>query len=146
LLESAQGTRIEVRHSSQQVFSERVHLRPLTWHPGAHAYDVSTATDRVEHGYAGLATLMVDDQECRVHVRLSGRVDPLDGKYHWQGTVFDPVPDAALRRTRQVMLNAGVRNAAARITEQTPQGGQSIAGMGEPPFAFNTVETALRRP
>jgi hypothetical protein len=146
LLESAQGTRIEVRHSSQQVFSERVHLRPLTWHSGAHAYDVSTATDRVEHGYAGLATLMIDDQECRVHVRLSGRVDPLDGKYHWQGTVFDPLPDAALRRTRQVMLNAGMRSTAARIIEQNPQGGHSIAGMGEPPFAFNAVETAPREP
>jgi cation diffusion facilitator CzcD-associated flavoprotein CzcO len=145
LMHRTRATRIEVRRSSQQVFNERVHLRPLPHHPVAHAYDVSSGADREEHAYDGMATLTFDDADRRVRVRLTGHVDPLDGHYHWQGTVFDPLPSDLLRRSRQVMLDAGARSAPARITEQTPQGVHSIAGVGAPPFAVNGAELAVPR-
>ncbi len=143
LMERSHGTRIEVRRSSQQVFNDRVHLRPLPQHAVAHAYDVSSGADRAKHGYDGKATLTIGDTERRVQVRLSGHVDPLDGRYHWQGTVFDPLPSDVLRHTRQVTLDAGQRSVPARITEQTPQGAYSIAGVGAPPFALDGVELTV---
>jgi hypothetical protein len=139
------ATRIEVRRSSQQVFNERVHLRPLPHHPVAHAYDASSGADREEHAYDGMATLTIDDTHRQVHVRLTGCVDPLDGNYHWQGTVFDPLPNDVLRRSPQVLLDAGKRSAPARITEQTPQGVHSIAGVGAPPYAVSDAELAVPR-
>jgi cation diffusion facilitator CzcD-associated flavoprotein CzcO len=145
LMDRMLATRIEVRRSSQQVFNERVHLRPLPHHPVAHAYDASSGADREEHAYDGMATLTIDDTHRQVHVRLTGHVDPLDGNYHWQGTVFDPLPNDVLRRSPQVLLDAGTRSAPARITEQTPQGVHSIAGVGAPPYAVNGVELAVPR-
>ncbi len=144
LMHRAFATRIEVRHSSQQVFNERVHLGPLQ-HPVAHAYEVSSGADRAEHGYDGMATLTIGDTHRQVRVRLAGHVDPLDGNYHWQGTVLDPLPSDLVRRSRQVLVDAGTRSAPARITEETPQGGYSIAGIGAPPFAVNHVELAVPR-
>jgi cation diffusion facilitator CzcD-associated flavoprotein CzcO len=145
LMDRTPATRIEVRRSSQQVFNERVHSRPLPHRPLGHAYDLSSGADQEGHAYEGMATLTIDDTHHQVHVRLTGHVDPLDGKYHWQGTVFDPLPSDLLRRSRQVMLDAGSRSAPARITEQTPQGVHSIAGVGVPPFAVNGAQLAAPR-
>jgi hypothetical protein len=143
LMGRMQATRIEVRRSSEQVFNERVNLRPPQPHPVGHAYDLSSGADWSEHTYDGEATLTIDDGDHQVHVRLTGHVDPLDGKYHWQGTVFDPLPSEVLRRTQQVTLDAGAGRAAARVTEQTAQGLHSIAGVGAPPFALVAPASAL---
>ncbi len=47
--------------------------------------------DDDEEVYDGPAT--VDGRISRV--RLTGHLDPIDGRYHWQGTVFDMLPDDA---------------------------------------------------
>ena len=39
----------------------------------------------------------------------------------------------------------GERIASARITEETPQGTHSIAGVGAPPFALADVELSTPR-
>ena len=31
----------------------------------------------------------------QLRVRLSGHLEPIDGRYHWQGTVFESLPDGA---------------------------------------------------
>ena len=41
---------------------------------------------------------------------------------------------AELVRARELTVTVGERTAAARITEQTPQGTHSIAGVGAPPY------------
>ncbi|MBV8930277.1 MAG: diiron oxygenase [Mycobacteriaceae bacterium] len=92
---------------------------------------VEIAADEI---YDGPATLTVADEHIEVRVRLTGHVDPIDGKYHWQGTVFDALPDA--RPTGLVTLTVDGRTAQARITEQTPWGSYSIAGTGAPPFSL----------
>jgi hypothetical protein len=77
--------------------------------------------------------LTAADTAEHVRVALTGRIEPIDGQYHWQGTVFDAIP-ADLVRARELTVTVGERSAAARITEHTPQGTHSIAGVGAPPY------------
>ena len=144
LMKATASGRIEVRRSSQQVFNERAHLDPAEPIPVASAFDLSgipaTGTETKET-YDGAATLTIGDACHPVHVRLTGRVDPIDGHYHWQGTVFSPLadslPDEALKQSRAATLTVGGVSAPARIVEQTPWGTHSIAGIGAPPYALN---------
>jgi Domain of unknown function (DUF4873) len=87
--------------------------------------------------YDGPASVRIGDEERAVRVRLAGHVDPIDGRYHWQGTVFDALPNH-VRLPQQVILSVDDTQAEARITERTPQGGYSVAGAGVPPFAVET--------
>ena len=89
--------------------------------------------------YDGPASIRDGDEERRVRVRLSGHLEPIDGRYHWQGTVFESLPDGA-KLPQQVILAVGENRAEARITERTPQGGYSVAGVGAPPFALDDLE------
>jgi hypothetical protein len=139
-------TRIEVRRSSQHVFNERLHLRPPSRRLAASAFDLSASSSSGgvhDDTYAGPATLTSAGLCLPVRVLLSGHVDPIDGQYHWQGTVFDPLPVDL--RARPVTLTVGDRSASARITEETPQGTHSIAGVGAPPFAQPDVELTVPR-
>ncbi len=79
--------------------------------------------------YEGPAILTGAETCQQVRVLLSGHVDPIDGQYHWQGTVFDQLADGA-DSGPNLTLAVGERSASARITEQTPQGTHSIAGAG----------------
>ncbi|MDT5337600.1 MAG: hypothetical protein QOD90_3105 [Mycobacterium sp.] len=84
--------------------------------------------------YDGPAVLATGDSDHPVRVRLTGHLDPIDGRYHWRGTVFEAVP-ADVLKTPHVSLTVGDRTAAARITEKTPWGTYSVTGEGAPPFA-----------
>ena len=77
--------------------------------------------------YDGPAT--IDGREVRV--RLAGHLDPIDGQYHWRGTVFEALDE--LPRT-PVTVAVGERTATARVTERSQQGGYAISGAGLPPF------------
>lgn len=89
--------------------------------------------------YDGPATVRIGEDERTVRVRLAGHVDPIDGRYHWQGTVFDELPGDT-KLPRQVTMSVGRHHAQARIVERPPQGGYSVAGVGAPPFALEAVE------
>lgn len=78
--------------------------------------------------YDGPAT--IGGQTSRV--RLTGHLDPIDGQYHWQGTVFETLADDA---RNPLSVTIGDQTATARFTERTQQGGYSISGVGTPPFA-----------
>ena len=126
------NSRIEVRRSAQGVFNERLHLHRPHWRLDASAFDVSSSVG-VHDSYHGPATLTIGDASQRVRIQLAGHIEPIDGQYHWQGTVLDDV-SASLKQARSVMVIVGDRCAEARITEQTSQGTLAIAGVGEPPF------------
>jgi cation diffusion facilitator CzcD-associated flavoprotein CzcO len=138
------STRIEVRRSSQRVFNERVHLQSAQPHRLAatfKAFDLSSGAAEDDETYDGAATLTIASSRHPVRVRLAGHLDPIDGHYHWQGTVFSspsqPLPDEALKQARTVTLTVGNRSASARIIEQTPWGAHSVAGVGAPPYALS---------
>lgn len=134
-------TRIEARRSSQRVSNERVHLHRPNQRVVASAFDLSSPIGVHDDGYDGPATLTAASTCREVRVRLTGHVDPIDGQYHWQGTVFDQLPEA-LWRARTATLAVGERSASARIVEETPQGTHTIAGVGAPPFALADVDTS----
>jgi hypothetical protein len=136
-------TRIGVRHSTEQVFNERVYLHRPSHRLEASAFDLSSSARVHDDTYHGTATLTLADTCRQVQVRLSGHVNPIDGQYHWQGTIFDHLPADLLTGTRSVQLAAGGCSAPARITEATPQGTHSIAGVGAPPFTLAGVELTV---
>ena len=109
----------------------RCHFLPGTPAGPEHLAEVAeVATGSV---YDGPAILEVAGTDHPVRVRLTGHLDPIDGRYHWRGTVFEAVPEDVLRRPK-VSLTIGDRTAAARVTERTPWGTYSVAGEGAPPF------------
>jgi hypothetical protein len=67
----------------------------------------------MDDGYAGRAALSADGTDMAVEVRLSGRVDPVDGRYHWAGRI-------APQETVTGLFGAGVRSATLRIEDQDP--------------------------
>lgn len=123
------STRIEVRHSAQRQFTQRAHIKsPVS------AFDLGHA-DAQHEIYDGPATLTVASGDHSVRVRLTGHLDPIDGKYHWQGTASG-APELA-PGSGPVMLTTGGSTAQARIAERTPWGSYSIAGVGAPPFELD---------
>jgi hypothetical protein len=141
LMKKTGSTRIEVRRSSQQVFNERAHVGAAQPFRVSSAFDLSSAATPGNETYDGEATLTIAGACHPVRVRLSGRLDPIDGHYHWQGTIFSsparPLPDEVLKQARTATLTVGERSAPARITEQTPWGTHSVAGIGAPPYALS---------
>lgn len=94
--------------------------------------------------YDGAAVLTLGEDARDVRVRLTGHLDPIDGRYHWQGTVFDSLPDDALKRSTTVTLTIDGRAAPARIIERTPWGTHSIAGVGQPPYDIADLDAIGR--
>ena len=137
LMKRTASTRIEVRGSSHQVFNERVNVRPAQPHRAASTFDLSSNAPADDDTYDGAATLAIAGAEHSVRVRLAGHLDPIDGQYHWQGTVFSSVPDETLKQARTATLTVGARSAPARIVEQTPWGTHTVAGVGAPPYALS---------
>jgi cation diffusion facilitator CzcD-associated flavoprotein CzcO len=133
--------RIEVRASSQQVFNERAQLRPAEPPPVASAFDLSGSAPAGEDSYDGAATLEIAGTRHSVRVRLTGHLDPIDGHYHWQGTVFGsrsgPLSADILKQARTGTLTVGECSAPARVVEETPWGAHSVAGVGAPPYALS---------
>ncbi|MEU4892510.1 DUF4873 domain-containing protein [Streptomyces sp. NPDC044780] len=84
--------------------------------------------------YDGPAALTVAGVAQEVRVRLAGRIDPIDGKYHWQGTVVAASSPEKLSGGLAVSVTIGSRTAEGRLAEQTPWGSYSITGVGAPPF------------
>ncbi|MBW0017250.1 MAG: DUF4873 domain-containing protein [Mycobacterium sp.] len=134
LMSRTGSTRIEVRQSNQQVFNERVYLEPVQSHRVPQAYELSGDARGVAQTYDGAATLIIGGIGHPVRVRLAGHLDPIDGHYHWRGTVFEPLPDDPVRQERTATLTIGARSASARIVERTPWGTHSLAGVGAPPY------------
>jgi Domain of unknown function (DUF4873) len=141
------STRIEVLFSTQRTFLMRGtgkadRADPAYWQRMAElapmAFDLSSHSRLVDDVYDGDATIRVGDDERRARVRLSGRLDPVDGRYHWQGTIFDGVSDDVVGQP--VSLTISGPAAAGRITERTPQGRYSVAGVGAPPYPLDDVE------
>ncbi|WP_237165643.1 DUF4873 domain-containing protein [Mycolicibacterium obuense] len=84
-------------------------------------------------GYAGPASLVVGDVRHAVRVRLTGSINPFDGHYHWQGTVYDAPAEVRSGSAAARLCVADV-DVAARLVERTAGGHLMISGTGRPPF------------
>jgi hypothetical protein len=152
LMQRTDSTRIEVLFSTQRLVAMRSGGKPdradaSYWERmrqlAPTAFDLSSHVGVADDLYDGAATLRIGDDICEVRVRLSGRLDPIDGRYHWQGTIFAALPEEVLTSPRPVTLTIGDRSAEARITERTPQGRYSVTGVGAPPYALDDVEVVV---
>lgn len=150
-LDRTGGSRIEVREATQRMFSRRrragEHRGGRYWravgakipsafevqdHPGELPDDLDDAV------YDGTATLTLDGQELQARARLTGQLGPIDGRFHWRGTVFTELADVRLPADVYIATDGGA--ARARITERTPQGGVTVMGTGAPPFALEVTD------
>lgn len=108
----------------------------MTGHP-ADPDCAEPAGAAVEEVYDGPARLVVGEDEIAVHVRLSGRFEPISGRYQWAGRLHPSARlSAAVRPNAAVRLvTEGGRAADATIREEDPWGGFRVSGSGRPPFA-----------
>lgn len=91
--------------------------------------------------YDGQASMRIGDVEHAVRVRLTGHLDPIDGRYHWRGMVFELAPEAAARMPQPVHVAIGPRAAQGQLTEVTPWGTYGVTGIGAPPYPLDEVVT-----
>ncbi|OBK74888.1 DUF4873 domain-containing protein [Mycobacterium sp. 1274761.0] len=144
------STRIEVLFSTQRMFvrrgaAEADRADAAYWRRMAElapsSFDLSAHIGVVDDIYDGAATLHAGGAALQARVRLSGHVDPIDGRYHWQGTVFAELPEAV--QSPAGTLTVEDRSAECRITERTQQGWISVAGVGTPPYELDGVEAVV---
>lgn len=111
----------------------RSRVRARRWYPGGLARRFYlTGTETVEDEvYDGPATLTLTDREISTRIRLTGHLHPVDGRFHWQGSVFDTT---AIDRAGPVRLTIGETTVDAKLTERTAQGMFMIVGSGPPPY------------
>lgn len=122
LIEQTGAARIEAKSS---VVVHRWRRQPL-----ASRFFLTGAHPGPDDLYDGPARVDADGWSVPSRVRLIGHLDPIDGRYHWQGTVFTELP----ARSSGLTLTIGTRTARARAVEATPWGAHMIAGVGDPPF------------
>lgn len=84
--------------------------------------------------YDGAVVLTHNGQQHPARVRLIGHLNPIDGQYHWQGTLYADLAGDRVTGSR-VDIRIGEHTASARISERTPWGTYSVVGdAGYPPF------------
>ncbi|MFG1934442.1 DUF4873 domain-containing protein [Mycobacterium sp. NPDC048908] len=88
--------------------------------------------------YDGPADMRVDDVSYPVRVRLTGHTDPIDGKFHWRGMVFELATETTPKLPKPVAVTIGDHTAEAQLTEVTPWGTHSVAGVGAPPYPLES--------
>lgn len=135
-------TRIEVRRSSQRLFNDRrgdvagsrawARMRKHI----TSAFEIwSPEHDTFTDVYDGPATVSTAGAELAMRARLAGHLDPIDGRYHWQGMLFGEMPVETLKQ-RDITVTVDGHSTPARIGELTPWGHHSVSGVGAPPFAI----------
>ncbi len=105
--------------------------------PDRDAIDLSNDHVRDEGVYAGEAVLRSGDYEAVSPVRLAGHLEPLDGNYHWYGTVDDVEIGAALKKMPRGSVTVSVGGGAASpamVTDKTVWGTYRLVGVGAPPY------------
>lgn len=87
--------------------------------------------------YAGPVRVVAGEVGVSVEARLSGHVEPVDGRYHWGGRLApDPALGGLVRAgTRSVRVSVGDGPPCeARLDEVDPWGGVRLRGTGRPPW------------
>ena len=87
--------------------------------------------------YAGPAALSADGTEVTVQVRLSGRLEPVDGRYHWAGRIapLEQVTRLFASGVRSARLRiAGGVPVPVRLSEVDPWGAVRVTGVSPPPW------------
>jgi hypothetical protein len=91
-------------------------------------------------GYAGPVTVVAGEVTVRADARLTGQVEPVDGRFHWGGRLAPGPELAGLVRAGSPAALLRVDDGPwceARLAEVDPWGGIRVSALGSPPW---TVE------
>ena len=96
--------------------------------------------------WTGPAALRVAGREHVAEVRLSGRFEPVEGRYRWAGRTSDGAVTAAfLDGARDVTVRIGDGpERPARLGEPDPWGGIRLTGTGAPPWDLSSTGPPVR--
>jgi hypothetical protein len=85
--------------------------------------------------YRGPAELAIDGEVLRVDVALAGRVEPVDGAYHWGGRIAPHPRVAELVRSgrRAGTLAIGGDGVGVQLKDLDPWGGVVVRSVGAAP-------------
>lgn len=99
-----------------------------------------TQTEHPED-YAGPATVLLEQRELAVRVRLIAVHEPVDGRIHWSGRIdAAPALDELLGgASTEVELVTPSGRARAKVGEPDPWGRYRVSGVGRPPFELAPV-------
>jgi Domain of unknown function (DUF4873) len=89
-----------------------------------------------DDGYDGPAELRSGTRCVPVSVRLTGRFEPITGRYHWYGRVAasPAVADLLSAGVRAVVLHTPHAAVRTTLTDVDPWGRPRVAGSGLAPF------------
>jgi Domain of unknown function (DUF4873) len=116
----------------------RITIRRWTSRRVAGRFHLTGAAPRDDDVYDGPAFLRLAGREFDVRARLTGHLNPIDGQYHWRGTLTGDLPVDALKGQRAAVVSIDGRDAAGRVLERTPWGSHTVAGSGTPPFPITS--------
>jgi Domain of unknown function (DUF4873) len=106
--------------------------------PAPHGEGAQDGPGEAAEEYDGPAVLVVDGREVTAHARLSGRFEPISGRYQWAGRLRLGEENGDLLRpnagTVELRTDGG-HAAQGAVREQDPWGGFRVSGEGRPPFA-----------
>jgi hypothetical protein len=93
-----------------------------------------------EDGYTGSATLLVEETELVVDVRLRGHFQPIDGYYRWYGRIAanTRLDEIAGGRRKPAEIRTPSGSAKGEISDPDPWGRYRIMGTSTPPFHVPT--------
>lgn len=93
-----------------------------------------------EDGYAGEATVFVEDTEFAVTVRLRGHFQPIDGYYHWYGRLDrnERLSDLLGGKKKSAEIRTPHGNADGHLSDPDPWDRYRISGTSTPPFPVPT--------
>lgn len=121
----------------------RVRVHPVLPTRGLTRFYLAGTVPVDDEIYDGEAVLELRGEQHPTRVRLVGHFDPIDGHYHWQGTLYADLPGDGITGS-PVQLRVGAHTAAGRISERTPWGTLSVVGAaGYPPFPLEDVDIAV---
>jgi hypothetical protein len=92
-----------------------------------------------DDGYAGPATLYIEDEELPCNVVLRGFFHPVGGHYRWHGRIAadDAVNSVMAGKVRTAVIETPEGRAVGRVADADPWGRYRISGVSTPPFAVH---------
>src|SRR5258708_31293372 len=93
-----------------------------------------------EDGYAGEATLIVEEDELAGEVVLRGHFQPIDGRSSWYGRLAEhtELADLVGGRKRAAVVRTPQGEATGEVSDPDPWRRYRITGVSTPPFAVPT--------
>lgn len=137
---SSMVVRRSIQHEWSAISSERL-LRKRLRYFCADDYNWIGTESIDDEIFDGALTLSTDDAEVTARARIAGQLDPLDGRYHWAGTIFGGQV-RAWKESRVTSVTVAVAHGPAvdaRLTEITPSGDVRVVGVGAPPYVLESL-------